>query len=713
MNAAELDRIAADRKQLWDNGYPPIALLAHTDPNPKRAGKKPLKRDWVIGSRKHPPEDARYNHALDIAPNTGIAAHGLRIIDIDCGDAAVVQAILAVAEDLLGSTIIRTRKNSPRCALMYRAAEGEPRKLTLKGTTHSDSTEPDKIEVLGNGQQLVALGVHATGVPIEWSASPLVTPREMLPAVTEAQINKFLEVCAPIIGAAWKPRLHQEKGERRPRPNGELSEELSRARAVLLDLVPADDREEWIEVGAALYHETGGSEDGREIWEEWSAKSAKFNAAEIVGTWDSFERADGEGPKAGFGKVYFIAGKYGWQPQRPADDPGYIASLEASAGEEQARGSTDSPATDEHQPQPTETKGNKDQAKHNNKGNSEGQHKSRILSGADFLATFVPPDYVVDGLVLRARLYACTSLTGHGKTAVWLYIACMVKAERYVGTIETTGGGVVILAGENADDLCGRLHAMVQEYGLDPTKLPHVLPLRFPLTAEEAEKVREEIDAIDGDKALIIIDTGPSYYPGDDEQDNVQMGYAARAQRTLAKCRGRPAVVVLTHPVKNPDRDNLIPRGGGAYLNELDGNLTLWSDALGESTTLHWQKKLRGADFAPVSFSLRPVTLHHLKDAKGRPFISIVAAPQTDEQAEATTKKVLTDENTVLEWLRRHPGISLRNLARNIGWMTAKGEPNAWKVNRLLKALKTDKLVQQHRGKWQLTKAGEAELAQN
>jgi hypothetical protein len=333
----------------------------------------------------------------------------------------------------------------------------------------------------------------------------------------------------------------------------------------------------------------------------------------------------------------------------------------------------------------------------------------RILSGKDFLATFHPADYVVDGIIQRGRLYACTSITSHGKTAVFLTIACMVAAHRYLGTIETSGGGVVILAGENADDLCGRMHAMVQEFHLDPAKLPHVLPLQFPLTDEEAEILNAEIDAIPGDKALIVGDTAPAYSPVLEENDNIQMGNYGRIQRSLITCRGRPAVVFLTHPVKNATRDNLLPRGGGAYLNELDGNLILWSEALGESTTLHWQK-LRGADFAPVTFALQQVTLEHLRDAKGRPTVTIVAIPQSQEAADNAFAQALSDQNAVLYWLRERPGIAIRAVAREAGWVNDRDIPNTAKVHRCLRVLKREKLVRQQRGKWVITEAGKDEL---
>ena len=51
----------------------------------------------------------------------------------------------------------------------------------------------------------------------------------------------------------------------------------------------------------------------------------------------------------------------------------------------------------------------------------------RILTGADFIARHVPPVWLIDGIVQRSRLYACTSLTGHGKTG---HSPCCCRALR-------------------------------------------------------------------------------------------------------------------------------------------------------------------------------------------------------------------------------------------------------------------------------------------
>ena len=81
-------------------------------------------------------------------------------------------------------------------------------------------------------------------------------------------------------------------------------------------------------------------------------------------------------------------------------------------------------------------------------------------------------------------------------------------------------------------------------------------------------------------------------------------------------------------------------------------------------------------DFSPVDFALQQIKIDSLADSRGRFIMSIVAALQTDDEAETVASKVREDENCVLEWLRRQPGISLSGIATKVGWNTPKGLPN-------------------------------------
>jgi hypothetical protein len=109
-----------------------------------------------------------------------------------------------------------------------------------------------------------------------------------------------------------------------------------------------------------------------------------------------------------------------------------------------------------------------------------------------------------------------------------------------------------------------------------------------------------------------------------------------KTQRRLCDLPGRPYVVALNHPTKcvaSPEL--LLPRGGGGYLNETDGNFTAWAHG-DRLTTLHWAGKLRGPDFDPIVFRLPIVTTTKLTDAKGRLMPTVMAEAVTDAQVEET-----------------------------------------------------------------------------
>jgi hypothetical protein len=85
--------------------------------------------------------------------------------------------------------------------------------------------------------------------------------------------------------------------------------------------------------------------------------------------------------------------------------------------------------------------------------------------------------------------------------------------------------------------------------------------------------IRQEMERL-GDFALIVVDTSAAFFEGEDENSNAQQGAHARRVRDA---RG-PCVLVACHPPKNAGDDNIQPRGGGAFLAEVDGNLIARND---------------------------------------------------------------------------------------------------------------------------------------
>ena len=75
--------------------------------------------------------------------------------------------------------------------------------------------------------------------------------------------------------------------------------------------------------------------------------------------------------------------------------------------------------------------------------------------------------------------------------------------------------------------------------------------------ASEMKSCQEEPHA----KAAIIVDTAAAHFEEDNDNDNVQAGNHARRLRSLCGLPGGPCVLVLCHPTKNAQDDNLVPQG--------------------------------------------------------------------------------------------------------------------------------------------------------
>src|SRR6185295_1066621 len=84
------------------------------------------------------------------------------------------------------------------------------------------------------------------------------------------------------------------------------------------------------------------------------------------------------------------------------------------------------------------------------------------------------------------------------------------------------------------------------------------------------QRIKTEIERLGGNVDLVIVDTSAAYFEGTEENGNVEAGTHARQMRQiLGSLPGGPCVIVLCHPVKSPTQDNLLPRGGGAFIAEV------------------------------------------------------------------------------------------------------------------------------------------------
>jgi len=332
----------------------------------------------------------------------------------------------------------------------------------------------------------------------------------------------------------------------------------------------------------------------------------------------------------------------------------------------------------------------------------------KCISVESFLADVEPPDWVVEGIVQRGYLYALTAPTNHGKTAVSLVMAMCIAAGVPFAGCPVRQGGVLILCGENQDGFRLRLLATLQALDLQPSDIAGhcwVYPQAGGLLGL-LSGIKEDAQDM-GELALVLVDTSVSFFDGADENDNVHALTHALALRDLTRLPGSPSVVANCHPTGSAAKESCVPRGGSAFLNEIDTNLTVWAD--GETSELHWTRKKRGPDFDPLLFEYSAKTLEQF----GRKVPTVVALPITEEREREIFKRKHEDENRVLYEMYRDKEWTFADMAVLCGFVSSTGRPLKSKVHRTLGRLLEAGLVKKDKRRgWHLTPAGEKEAQQ-
>lgn len=334
--------------------------------------------------------------------------------------------------------------------------------------------------------------------------------------------------------------------------------------------------------------------------------------------------------------------------------------------------------------------------------------KPYLKSSAAFVESFLPPDFVWDGILQRGFLYSATAPTGAGKTAVFLLVAAKLSQGQSIGGRDTQCGSVVFLSGENSDDVRMRWISMADSLGFDPAEMDvYFVEGTFSLT-DFGDTVIEQINSL-SDCILVVVDTSAAFFEGGEENSNVELGNHARKLRRFTQCSNRPSVVVLCHPAKRAGDDSLLPRGGGAFLAEVDGNLSL-KPVTDTTVELHWQGKLRGPGFEPVSFDLVKTTSAKLVDSRNRPQMTVIAKDLTHAEAEAQRVAMVRSDNRVLMAIDDLEEPSMADIAHHLGWISAKGEPQKSSIFKAIKRLESAGMVEKTRsGQYSLTVQGEKE----
>jgi Family of unknown function (DUF5906)/Bifunctional DNA primase/polymerase, N-terminal len=192
----DVEAVFTLRRRYWTNGYRPIEVWSpdqrvNDNGEPLNSpGKQPRGR-WREAAAEDPPAAVR--HRPDPrALNTGLACVEIVGFDVDILDPGLADQVVHKIEMAIGRTPLLRIGRIPKILLVHRANKVF-RKIQTPELFLPDGQKV-KVEVLAEGQQFVADGIHPdTGQPYRWTdESPETVHVSLLPIVTEQQVRQVI-----------------------------------------------------------------------------------------------------------------------------------------------------------------------------------------------------------------------------------------------------------------------------------------------------------------------------------------------------------------------------------------------------------------------------------------------------------------------------------------------------------------------------------------
>jgi hypothetical protein len=274
-----------------DNGYEIVFI--------RPGEKRPFGKDWEATTHGH----KRLKAALANGRGeygVGIKTRKTPLVDIDCYDEEIVEHMRQFVEETCGPTLERVGM-PPKLGMVYRS--DKPFAKIQSKVFLDDEGRMNKLEVLGDGQQFVALHVHPdTGKPYRWKGKqhPGIVPREELSPIAADDATEFVaEFERQCRAKGWPEKSTVKRKESRTgdydyddpfitdKAKVEITTEELRAK---LQMVPnPDDYDTWFQVGMSLHHQFDGSDEGLTLWHEWSAEASNYDSDALDEKWPTFE----------------------------------------------------------------------------------------------------------------------------------------------------------------------------------------------------------------------------------------------------------------------------------------------------------------------------------------------------------------------------------------------------------------------------------------
>ena len=231
-------------------------------------------------------------------------------VDVDIYDPKISEIISEELTKRFGVAPVRIGKN-PKKLFVYLA----DREFTKIKTSFIDESKiTQTVEVLGNGQQFVAFGIHKdTQRPYEWpEESILDIPSAFLPDINVDDLIEWMANELPkIVPDGWELKSQSYSQHLFNDDNDDFtlsvpkpSTDFTRDQVIeMLSIQSPDcDNDEWVRVGMALKH--WDEKEGLVIWEEWSKPGKSYQKGETLKRWKSFKATPNQITLATYWKLY-------------------------------------------------------------------------------------------------------------------------------------------------------------------------------------------------------------------------------------------------------------------------------------------------------------------------------------------------------------------------------------------------------------------------
>lgn len=270
---------------LVENGYRPIRI--------EQGQKRPAYKGW-----QHTVTTVADIGSWPKNGNIGILTTHTPAVDLDILDAELAVGMEVFVAGLLGDAPVRIGR-APKRLMVYRTAT--PFRKVTSAAFVDDEGRTHRVEILGDGQQYVAFGVHPdTGKPYQWVGEvpdPRKTDTFDLNPITVDQAKAVVDEFERRAAArGWSKKGRAGGGGEDDdldflRPKPELAE--GELEATLAAFKGAEDYGTWVKVGMALHHHFDGDVEGLELWHQWSSSADNYDTDATDEKWASFGKYTG------------------------------------------------------------------------------------------------------------------------------------------------------------------------------------------------------------------------------------------------------------------------------------------------------------------------------------------------------------------------------------------------------------------------------------